>query len=71
MGKYQMGKAKNKKALLKRLKITSTGKVLKRSPGQNHFNSKDSGSATMNKRGDVGAPQEYRDQFRALLPDHL
>lgn len=71
MGKYQMGKAKNKKALLKRLKITSTGKVLKRRAGQNHFNAKDSGATKMHKRGTETAPPEYRDQFRALLPDHL
>ena len=66
-----MGKPKNKKALLKRIKITSTGKVLKRKPGQNHFNAKDSGSAKMKKRATVGAPGEYRSQFQALLPDYL
>ncbi|OGZ32403.1 MAG: hypothetical protein A3H02_00610 [Candidatus Niyogibacteria bacterium RIFCSPLOWO2_12_FULL_41_13] len=31
---------KTKKSLLKRFKITKTGKVLKRLPGQNHFKAK-------------------------------
>lgn len=66
-----MGKAKNKKALLKRIKITGTGKVLKRKPHQGHFNAKDSGATTMGKRGDTGAPKEYRTHYKDLVPDHL
>lgn len=31
---------KSKKSLLKRLKITKNGKILGRTPGQNHFNAK-------------------------------
>ncbi len=34
---------KTNKALAKRVKITGTGKVLHRAPGQNHFNAKESG----------------------------
>ncbi len=34
---------KTKKALLKRFKITSTGKILRRMTGQNHYRSKKSG----------------------------
>jgi ribosomal protein L35 len=33
---------KTKKSLLKRLKITKTGKILGRKPGFNHFNAKQS-----------------------------
>jgi ribosomal protein L35 len=66
-----MGKPKNKKALLKRIKITGTGKVLKRKPHQNHFNAKESGLATMGKRGATKAPGEHRKDYQALLPDHL
>jgi large subunit ribosomal protein L35 len=66
-----MGKPKNKKALLKRVKITGTGKVLKRKPNQGHFNAKASGSEKMRKRGSTHAPTENRKQYRALLPDHL
>ena len=32
--------AKTNKSITKRLKLTRTGKVLKRHPGKNHFNAK-------------------------------
>lgn len=35
---------KTNKSLTKRLKITKTGKILARKPGQNHFNAKASRS---------------------------
>jgi large subunit ribosomal protein L35 len=35
---------KTKKALLKRFKITKTGKILRRLSGQNHYQAKKSGS---------------------------
>lgn len=41
---------KTRKSYTKRLKVTKNGKVLARKPGQNHFNAKDGGRATMNKR---------------------
>lgn len=45
---------KTNKSLLKRIKITKTGKILVRSGGQNHFNAKESRSTQMkNKRGRV------------------
>lgn len=37
---------KTKKSLTKRIKITKTGKLLTRKPGQNHFNAKRSGRKT-------------------------
>lgn len=36
-------KAKTRKAITKRIKFTSTGKMLRRSGHQNHFNAKQSG----------------------------
>lgn len=39
-----MPKAKTKKAITKRFKITKNGKVLRRAIGQNHFRSKKSGA---------------------------
>lgn len=59
---------KSNRSLAKRIKITSTGKVLKRTPGQNHFNAKDSGSAGLHKHGQVTSPQEYNKSFQDLLP---
>ena len=42
--------SKTKKAMLKRIKITGSGKLLHRRTGQGHFNSKDRGKVTMHKR---------------------
>lgn len=39
-----MPKAKTKKAISKRFKITKNGKVLRRTAGQNHLRSKKSGN---------------------------
>lgn len=43
-------KLKNKKSVLKRFKITKTGKVMFRPSGQNHFNAKDTGKKRRLKR---------------------
>jgi len=44
---------KNLKSFSKRIKVTKNGKFIGRKPGQNHFNSKASGSARSNKRKPV------------------
>ncbi len=41
---------KTTKAYTKRLKITRTGKVIARKPGQNHFNAKEDRGGQMNRR---------------------
>ncbi len=41
---------KTNKSLTKRLKITKSGKILARKPGQNHFNAKASGRRTLKGR---------------------
>ncbi|MBC7836885.1 50S ribosomal protein L35 [Acetobacteraceae bacterium] len=38
---------KTNKSFTKRLKITRTGKIIARKPGQNHFNAKESSSTQM------------------------
>ncbi|MFA6603594.1 MAG: 50S ribosomal protein L35 [Patescibacteria group bacterium] len=43
---------KTHKAISKRFKITRTGKVLKRVAGQDHYNSREPGKVTRNKRRD-------------------
>ena len=58
---------KTKKALFKRIKITGGGKVMKRPPGQNHFNSKDSGNASRAKHGDKLAPHSLAKDAKVLL----
>ena len=42
---------KTNKSLLKRLKITGTGKVLARRGGKNHFNAKESRSKQLANKG--------------------
>lgn len=59
---------KSNRSLAKRIKVTSTGKILKRKPGQNHFNAKDSGKAGMRKHGNKLSPIEYAKGFQKLLP---
>lgn len=59
--------AKTKKALLKRVKITGGNKIMKRPPGQNHFNAKNSGDQTRQKRGDKAGPHELIKSTKSLL----
>ncbi|MEK9157609.1 MAG: 50S ribosomal protein L35 [Patescibacteria group bacterium] len=58
---------KTNRSLLKRIKITGTGKIMKRHPGQNHFNAKDSGNGTRGKHGSKQAPHELIDKVKALI----
>lgn len=41
---------KSNKSFTRRIKITRTGKLVTRKPGQNHFNAKESSSGRMNRR---------------------
>ncbi len=41
---------KTNKAYTKRLKVTKKGKIIARKPGQCHFNAKESGNITRNKK---------------------
>ncbi len=40
---------KTNKSYMKRLKVTKNGKIVARNPGQNHFNSKESGRSQLGK----------------------
>jgi len=44
---------------------------MKRPPGQNHFNAKDSGSQTRQKRGDKVGPHELIKSTKSLLTRYL
>lgn len=52
-------KQKTHKALAKRVTVTKRGTVLKRRAGQDHFNSRESGNTTRNKRRDQTFPKEH------------
>jgi ribosomal protein L35 len=59
---------KSNRSLAKRVKITSTGKILKRKPGQSHFNAKDSGSTGLRKHGQKLSPVQFAKSFQNLMP---
>lgn len=48
-----MPKMKTHKGAAKRLRKTGSGKIVFRKTGQDHFNARESGNTTKNKRRDV------------------
>ena len=60
-------KQKTHKALAKRVKITKTGKVLKRRSGQDHFNSSSSSKITRKKRRDNTLSKTHNKAVKTLL----
>jgi ribosomal protein L35 len=59
-------KLKTNKALLKRIKITGTKKIMRRPVNQGHFNAKDSGNETRNKRKALLLPLKKKQVKRQL-----
>jgi len=49
-----MPKQKTNKAVSKKVKITGSGKLMRRTTGHNHYNSHETGSVTRAKRRDLG-----------------
>ncbi|MBI5794576.1 50S ribosomal protein L35 [Candidatus Uhrbacteria bacterium] len=64
-----MAKQKTHKALASRIKITKTGKVLKRYAGQDHFNSRDTGKISRKKRRDTTLSGAHRRAIKDLIPN--
>ena len=62
---------KTNKSFLKRVKITGKGKLMKRPPGQNHFNAKEAGNAARQKKGQKMAPKYLIRNAKALLPSNI
>lgn len=62
---------KTHKALAKRIKITRTGKVIKRKAGQGHFNSRESANITRNKRTDVSVSKALKGVIKTSIPYSL
>lgn len=61
-------KLKTKKLLSKRVKITGGKKIMIRVGGQDHFNSRESGKVTRNKRRDKTIAAVNIKNIRKLLP---
>ncbi len=63
-----MPKIKTHSATSKRFKITSSGKIIKRKAGQDHFNSRESGNTTRKKRRDIEADKNLSKTIKKLTP---
>jgi len=62
-----MPKVKTHKGASKRLRKSKTGKLIVRSAGQNHFNSRDTGKVTKNKRRDRNLGSTHQ-KLNLLIP---
>ena len=60
-------KGKTNKSLLKRVKITGKGKIMKRPPNQGHFNARESGDGARQKKGRVMVPNSLIRSAKELL----
>lgn len=63
-----MPKIKTHKATAKRFKVTGTGKLKQRKGGQNHFNSKETGKTTRQKRLDKDVYKGLVKTVKKLTP---
>lgn len=62
-----MPKVKTHQGTAKRIKKTKTGKLIARSVGQDHFNSRESGKVTKNKRRDLVLHKSSH-KLKSLIP---
>jgi ribosomal protein L35 len=66
MASYGQTAMKTNKSYAKRLKVTKSGTVLTRKPGQNHFNAKESRRRTQQKKkrlSTIVIPNKARSRF--------
>jgi large subunit ribosomal protein L35 len=62
-----MPKVKTHKGASKRLRLSGTGKLMHRTMGQDHFNSRESGKTTKNKRRDQTL-STTNDKLKRIIP---
>lgn len=62
-----MPKVKTHQGASKRLRVTKTGKVMHRTSGQDHFNSRETGKVTKNKRTDSPLAENNK-HIKSLIP---
>jgi large subunit ribosomal protein L35 len=63
-----MPKLKTHKATAKRFKITKNKKVKKKTGGQDHFNARESGKTTRNKRKQTDMAKSHTKTIKRLIP---
>ncbi len=61
-------KQKTKKSVSKKVKVTGSGKITRRSTGHNHYNSRDTGNDTRKKRRghDIAVRQDENNIKKAI-----
>lgn len=59
-----MPKLKARKAVAKRFKTTSTGKVIRRKSNQNHFNARQTSDQKRTKRGNQVVAGKYAENIK-------
>ncbi len=62
-----MPKVKTHKGTAKRIKKTKSGKLIARAVGQDHFNARESGKVTKNKRRDIVLHKSSH-KLKSLIP---
>lgn len=65
-----MAKQKTHKAFSSRVKVTGSGKKLKQHAGKGHFNGRDTGKTTRNKRQDKTMSTTHARAIKTLMPNH-
>jgi len=63
-----MPKIKTHKATVKRFKKTKSDKIIKRKAGQGHFNSRERGKTTRQKRRDISMSKTQEKTIKKLTP---
>lgn len=63
-----MPKLKTRKSLIKKIKVTGNKKLKTRATGQNHHNSRDTGSQTRAKRKDNDVYEAVAKNIKKALP---
>lgn len=65
-----MPKLKTHKATSKRIKVSKNKKLIQRTSGQNHFNSRETGKVTRNKRRNHQIADANKKNIKKLIPYH-
>jgi len=60
-------KQKTNKTVAKRFHVTAKKKLIQRKGGKNHFNSRESGKVTRNKRRDETASRAFEKNLKTLI----
>lgn len=60
-------KQKTRKTVSKRFRVTPKGKLMRRKGGQDHFNSREPGKVTRNKRRDEEMSKSFEKTIKTLI----